>query len=408
MKTSNIKMDKVKIVIFGTGLFYENRKDSLEKDTIVAYIDNDINKQNSSKWKIYDPKYILQIDFDYVVIMSKAYNEMEKQLLDYGISKEKIVSYDTYIKNIKRVSKKPDISIILPVYNSYKYIAETLDVILNQTFTNFELIIVDDCPTDDTMEIVKKIRDNRMYIIHNPKNMGVSYSRNLGIENSRGEYIVFMDHDDTMPLNRLEKQINFLKSHKEIDAVGGKTMYMDGKSRIKSTFNEIVPKNPKYIRVKLLETNIFINSAVMYRKSVIIGNNIRYWDNSYGLDDYIFLAEVSKHGLISGIDDVVHFYRVHESNTLQKVFKEQGKERIEKRNEFYHYTYAKEGFQLSEEQYNTILEAFAENRIVPITFKLFGELMILFDELLEQAEGLGLNYIEELKQWMEEIRYSLR
>ncbi len=401
-------MDEVKIVIFGLGRYYENRKDNLEQNTIIAYIDNDPNKQNSQERKVFSSKHIQELEYDYVVIMSKAFDEMKNQLLSYGVEAHKIVSYDTYVRNIKRVTKRPDISIILPVYNSKKYIAETIDVILNQTFTNFELIIIDDRPTDGTMDIVRDIRDNRIYICHNKENKGVSYTRNLGIKKARGEFIVFMDHDDTMPLNRLEKQYDFLMQHSAIGAVGGKTMYMDEHSRIKSTFNEVVYKNPKYIRVKLMETNIFINSAVMYRKSIIDKYNIHFWENAYGLDDYIFLMEFSKYGLISGIDDVVHFYRVHDESALQVIFREQRQERMAKRNEVYHYAYSKEGFNLTEEQYSTILYAFEENKKEAISFKLFGELMILFDDILKQAKTLKLDYLEELRQWMNEVRYTLQ
>lgn len=401
-------MDEVKIVIFGLGRYYENRKDNLEQNTIIAYIDNDPKKQNSQRGKVFPSKHIQELEYDYVVIMSKAFDEMKNQLLSYGVESHKIVSYDMYVRNIKRVTKKPDISIILPVYNSKKYIAETIDVILNQTFTNFELIIIDDCPTDGTMDIVRGIRDNRIYIFHNKENKGVSYTRNLGIKKARGEFIVFMDHDDTMPLNRLEKQYDFLMQHSDIGAVGGKTMYMDEHSRIKSTFNEVVYKNPKYIRVKLMETNIFINSAVMYRKSIIDKNNIQFWENAYGLDDYIFLMEFSKYGLISGIDDVVHFYRVHDASALQVIFREQRQERMAKRNEVYHYAYSKEGFNLTEEQYSTILYAFEEDKKEAISFKLFGELMILFDDILKQAKTLNLDCLEELRQWMNEVRYTIQ
>lgn len=401
-------MDEVKIVIFGLGKYYENRKDNLEQNTIIAYLDNDPNKQNIPGDKVFPSKHIQELEYDYVVIMSKAFDEMKNQLLSYGVEAHKIVSYDTYVRNIKRVTKKPDISIILPLYNSKKYIAETIDVILNQTFTNFELIIIDDRPSDGTMDVVRGIRDNRIYIFHNKENKGVSYTRNLGIKKARGEFIVFMDHDDTMPLNRLEKQYDFLMQHSDIGAVGGKTMYMDEHSRIKSTFNEVVYKNPKYIRVKLMETNIFINSAVMYRKSIIDKNNIQFWENAYGLDDYIFLMEFSKYGLISGIDDVVHFYRVHDASALQVIFREQRQERMAKRNEVYHYAYSKEGFNLTEEQYSTILYAFEEDKKEAISFKLFGELMILFDDILKQAKTLNLDCIEELIQWMNEVRYNIR
>ena len=300
-----------------------------------------------------------------------------------------------------------EISVIMPAYNAEKFIEESIECVLNQTYQNFELLIIDDHPTDNTMKVVEKFRDERIRVIHNPTNKGVSYSRNVGLDMCQGDYIVMMDDDDTMPLNRLELQLNYLKQNMHIDAVGGKTLYMDEKGRITGTFNRVVLNNPKFIRAKLLETNVFINSAVMYRRSVIEENHIRYWDNSYGLEDYIFLLEFSKYGNISGIDEVVHLYRQHGTNTLQKIFKEQAEERRNERNKVYHFAYSAEGFKLSEEQYNIILEAFKEGKQEPTSFKVIADLMLVFDEILNQAKALELDNIDELTRWMVQCRRSL-
>ena len=97
------------------------------------------------------------------------------------------------------------ISVIMPVYNAEKYICQTVESILKQTYTDFELILIDDCGTDKSIDLVKKTySDTRIKYYRNDKNMGIAYSRNRGLEVATGEFVAFMDDDDIAPLNRLE------------------------------------------------------------------------------------------------------------------------------------------------------------------------------------------------------------
>lgn len=107
------------------------------------------------------------------------------------------------------------VSIVMPAYNSEKYIGEAIDSVLIQTYTNWELIIVDDCSTDRTVEIIRKYAfDNpRINIICLKEHKGVAYARNIAINNARGRYIAFLDSDDLWIGEKLEKQINFMKNN---------------------------------------------------------------------------------------------------------------------------------------------------------------------------------------------------
>ena len=106
------------------------------------------------------------------------------------------------------------ISIITPAYNAEKFIAETIDSVLNQTYHDWELLIIDDCSTDKTCSVIERyIRaDQRINLIHNSKNGGVAAARNYGLENVSGEYIAFLDSDDLWKPDKLEKQIAFMKA----------------------------------------------------------------------------------------------------------------------------------------------------------------------------------------------------
>lgn len=124
------------------------------------------------------------------------------------------------------------VSIIMPSYNTAQYIAETIQSVINQTYQNWELIIVDDCSTDNTDIVVAEICDTRIKYIKNKKNSGAAISRNKALKLARGRWIAFLDSDDLWKSEKLEKQIQFMKNNKcffsytnyeEIDINGNKT-----------------------------------------------------------------------------------------------------------------------------------------------------------------------------------------
>ena len=105
------------------------------------------------------------------------------------------------------------VTIIVPVYNREKYIKETIDSILKQTYTNYEVIFIDDCSTDGSLEILEEYCNlyNNFKLIKLKRNMGVSFARNIGIRKASGRYIAFLDSDDLWLSNRLEEQVKFAK-----------------------------------------------------------------------------------------------------------------------------------------------------------------------------------------------------
>ncbi|MEN6379639.1 MAG: glycosyltransferase family 2 protein [Methanofastidiosum sp.] len=166
-------------------------------------------------------------------------------------------------------SPVPEISVILPVYNSTKYLEECIDSILNQTFDNFELIIIDDLSTDNSREIItrKKRENNRIVFIKNKKNLGTAGARNKGLEKANGRYIAMMDSDDISLPNRLEKQFSFLEENKDYFLIGSSGIRID--------------ENGNYLeRIKFKEDiyiNSFKKSTPILQSSIMFRNiNIRY------------------------------------------------------------------------------------------------------------------------------------
>lgn len=125
------------------------------------------------------------------------------------------------------------VSIIMPSYNTGKYIKKTIESVLNQSYGNWELIIVDDCSTDNTDEVIKPfLADSRICYLHNEQNSGAAFSRNKALKEAKGKWIAFLDSDDLWMPEKLQKQLAFMKvndysfsytQYEEIDANGNKT-----------------------------------------------------------------------------------------------------------------------------------------------------------------------------------------
>src|SRR5215218_8009066 len=110
----------------------------------------------------------------------------------------------------------PQVSVILPVYNGEAYLQEAVDSILAQTFTDFELLIINDGSTDDSERIIDSYKDSRVKHLKNEQNRGLIFSLNRGVEAAKGAYIARMDADDVALPERLEKQMQYLKQNKEV------------------------------------------------------------------------------------------------------------------------------------------------------------------------------------------------
>ena len=150
--------------------------------------------------------------------------------------------------------KKNSISIITPTYNSSKYIAETIQSVISQTYIDWELIIIDDCSSDDTTEIVESfiLLDERIKLIRNQNNRGAAFSRNAGMIKSKSNYLAFIDGDDVWEKDKLQKQLLFMKdnnisfsftAYSIIDNLGNSTgRTVDSKQKGSFTYEDMLAK----------------------------------------------------------------------------------------------------------------------------------------------------------------------
>lgn len=198
----------------------------------------------------------------------------------------------------------------MSVHNAEKYLKETISSILNQTFTDFELIIVNDLSTDSSLEIINSFQDPRIKVINNKENIGLTKSLNLAIEESKGEYIARMDADDICFPNRFKSQVAFLDKNKEIALCGGEAEIIDKNNNI--TGDIMVEYTPGYVRSSLFFRNVFIHPSIMFRKKDII--EIGLYDESYRYaQDYeLYLRLIAKGKLLSNIKEKILKYRIHD------------------------------------------------------------------------------------------------
>lgn len=208
-----------------------------------------------------------------------------------------------------------DVSIIMPVYNAIKYIDDTLQSILNQTYKNFEVIIVDDGSFDGTIEICEKISrtDERIRII-TQRNRGISSARNVGLENSKGEYICFCDHDDRMKKDFLAIMMSRIKKS-EADVVFAKYAIININAEGNETVRYARIVNNEYCN-NILESITGIRRSIqsvwngIYRASIIRENNIKFDESmKYGGEDFLFNLLLLKFcKKIITIDEVLYFH----------------------------------------------------------------------------------------------------
>lgn len=204
------------------------------------------------------------------------------------------------------------ISVIIPVYNVEKYIARCIDSILSQTFQDFEIVIVNDCTPDKSMEIVRRYteQDNRIRIFNHDENMGLMWTRKTGYTNAKGEYLMFCDSDDYMPKNALEVLYNAIIKTKA-DIVVGQMQRADqnGLSHISSnTLNYGNDKIGVYKSLLLIELSQSLCGKI-YNAKLFKAETYKCFKNLTLGEDGDLLYQIVRHvNDVQLVDDVVYYY----------------------------------------------------------------------------------------------------
>lgn len=219
---------------------------------------------------------------------------------------------------MEKVSKNPLISVIVPVYNVEKYIKKCLDSIIAQTYTNLEIILIDDGSKDDSGKICDEYakKDNRIVIIHK-RNCGVSASRNSGLKMSRGQYISFIDADDWIELNYYEKMMQICINQKtDIVQCSYNRVSENKKEEIK--LKKGIYDSKEYLIMSLSpQTAIGFCHMKVYNKHIL--RDILFDEDLMVGEDALFNERIAKNTIkISIIEDTLYNYRINQQSVTKK------------------------------------------------------------------------------------------
>ncbi|PIR73122.1 MAG: hypothetical protein COV26_00220 [Candidatus Nealsonbacteria bacterium CG10_big_fil_rev_8_21_14_0_10_36_23] len=220
--------------------------------------------------------------------------------------------------------QKIPISVLMPVYNAEKYLGQSIESILNQTFRKFEFVIVDDASTDGSWEIIKEYsaEDKRIRAFRNKENLRTTRSLNRGLRAAKGKYIVRMDADDWSYPDRLEKQYKFMETHSHVGVSGGTIKVCD--SKLNSINERKYPLTDKEARKNIFRFSPFAHPATIWRTSIIkrVGG---YNENIPLSQDYELYFRVGKISKFANLDKVLLKLRTHNdsSSIVRGKFQEQ-------------------------------------------------------------------------------------
>lgn len=213
----------------------------------------------------------------------------------------------------------PEITVLMPAYNCEQYVAEAIQSVLNQTFSDFELLIIDDSSTDNTLSVIESFNDPR--IVVKKSHHDCIATLNIGLQNASGRYIARMDADDLMVSDRLAIQYSILEESPNIDVCGG-WMQIFGENTspqvIRTTSGDI-----EWPLLLMLKTNFVFNSTTMCRTAFIRKHNLFYKYYMYA-EDFMFWSEAARCGArFFNESQILHYYRMWGNQVGRKYSQEQ-------------------------------------------------------------------------------------
>lgn len=213
------------------------------------------------------------------------------------------------------MSTKPRVTVLMSVFNSEQYLEQAIESILNQSYRDFEFLIINDGSTDKSLAIIKKYKDKRIRLVSR-ENKGLVASLNEGIELARGEFIARQDSDDESVPTRLENEVRFLDTHKNIVLVGSNYTIMDSDS-----WQPIVTTNvftsPEDLKLAQITCNQYGHGSIMMRTDAARACNGYNPDVGY-VEDYDLWTRLSQHFDIANIEKPLYLYRRNSEGITQK------------------------------------------------------------------------------------------
>lgn len=285
---------------------------------------------------------------------------------------------------------KPLISILMPIYNGEKYLAEAIDSVLSQTYEHWELVLLDDGSSDNSLGIIYSYTDRRIRFAQNEQNLGIVATRNKLFDMAKGVYFAIMDCDDIFYPEKLEKQVAFMEQNLTCGVCGtwARKIAADGKSI--GTIQP--PVEDQYIKINLLFQSSFIHSASLIRKEAL--GDLRYEKEFPVCVDFNLWERLKSDTFFYNIPEYLVAYRWHNEN----ISTEKGKLQENKRNEIIIRQLSSFGDFTKEEEQQVI----TIGNLLPIANKEMKKLTNVLEKLLETNQR---NHIFDTTRFMAFLTY---
>jgi len=215
-------------------------------------------------------------------------------------------------------TQTPLVTVLMPVYHGSKFLDEAIESILNQTFTDFEFLIIDDESKDNSLDIIRSYDDERVRLVENKKNLGQASSLNKGIKLACGKYIARMDQDDISIPFRLQKQVEFMENNLQVGVCGTWIKYIGYKDDVLN----LETKN-HLIKLRLLTNQSLAHPTVMIRRSVLDDYNLKYDGRYSPAEDYDLWVRMSDYCSFANLPEPLVRYRLHENQGSEIGMKQQ-------------------------------------------------------------------------------------
>jgi GT2 family glycosyltransferase len=203
----------------------------------------------------------------------------------------------------------PTVSLIMPAYNAEPYLVEAVESVLGQTFTDFELIIVDDASTDATSAILDRYDDPRIVRLRNERNLGQTASMNRAIQAAKGAYLARQDADDLSMPQRLELEVAYLDSHPAVGLVGAASTWIDGKGELQRTWEPALDNAS--LQQELMRNNVILHGSSMFRRAAMEEAGPAYRGDMNYAQDYDFQLRIAEGWDVANLAEHLYAYRWH-------------------------------------------------------------------------------------------------
>lgn len=271
----------------------------------------------------------------------------------------------------------PLVTVLMPVYNAERFLKRAIESILAQTFTNFELLIINDGSTDQSVPIIQSFADERIHLLHNETNSGVIHTLNKGIISAKGKYIARMDADDICETHRLEKQVSYLEQHPDVAVVASHILLINAEEEELGTWDQDVQySTPEQLFRRMAKTNCIAHPSILIRTEIV--QQYLYHKTQKGSEDWdLWMRLLSDGHTIHKLPEYLLKYRIHTASVTALHNREI----------------------TLEEKLNKVRGTFLKERLEKGRFKKF-ELLVLIAGLRTLARDIKINRLPEwLRFW---------